>query len=132
MSEKKTETEQKNMSPQEVADAISMGKFQLISPIADGEKTYAFLEYDFNALTAMELARAMDTGRGTARRNDEMTDAQALALFAAAAAKRTEGLDATDIRERLGAADGIVAIRVANLFFRVSSLAGSLRFTKES
>ena len=118
-------------NPIEAAETVSKGKFTLKTPIRDGENEYSELKYDFNALTAWELAKAIDTG--TSGRNDafNVSDAQALALFAAAAAKCTEGLDATDIRERMGAADGVAAIRVASIFFNGSSLAGSLRFTKE-
>ena len=117
--------------PLEAAETVSNGKFKLKTPIRDGEKEYTELKYDFNALTAWELAKAIDTG--IAGKNDpfNVTDMQALSLFAAAAAKVTEGLDATDIRERMGGADGIAAIRVAAIFFNGSSLAGSLRFTKE-
>ena len=119
-------------NPIEAAETVSKGKFTLRTPIRDGEKEYTYLKYDFNALSAWELAKAIDAG--SSGRNDafNMSDAQALALFAAAAAKCTEGgLDATDIRERMGASDGVAAIRVASIFFNGSSLAGSLRFTKE-
>ena len=123
---------QRRFNPIEAAETLAEGVYALKKPIQDGEKTYEALNYDFNALTAWELARAID--QGTNGRNDAfaMTDTQALSLFAAAAAKATPGLDATDIRERLSAADGLAAIRVASIFFNGSSLAGSLRFTKES
>lgn len=131
--EKAEEKAQKKatFNPIEAAETVSKGKFKLKTPIKDGETEYTELKYDFNALTAWELAKAIDTG--TTGRNDvfNITDAQALSLFAAAAAKATEGLDATDIRERMGAADGVAAMRVASIFFNGSSLAGSLRFTKE-
>lgn len=117
--------------PLEAAETVSSGKFKLKTPIRDGEKEYTELKYDFNALTAWELARAIDTGINGKNDPFNVTDVQALSLFAAAAAKATEGLDATDIRERMGGADGIAAIRVAAIFFNGSSLAGSLRFTKE-
>ena len=129
--EKETNAEEKKpMNPMEAAELVSKGKFTLKTPIHDGERVYEELYYDFNALTALELARAIDTG--TSGKNDAFSvkDEQALALFAAAAAKATEGLDATDIRERMGAADGVAAIRVAAIFFNSSSLAGSMRFTK--
>ena len=118
-------------NPMEAAEAVSTGKFALKTPIRDGEKEYTELKYDFNALSAWEQAKAIDAG--TLNRNDtfNISYTQALSLFAAAAGKCTEGLDATDIRERLSAADGIAAIRVASIFFNGSSLAGSLRFSKE-
>ena len=117
--------------PLEAAETISKGKFKLKAPIQDGEKQYDTLTYDFNALTAWELAKAIDAGTTGRGESFNLTDTQALAIFAAAAAKCTDGLDATDIRERMNAADGIAAIRVAQIFFRGSSLAGSLRFTKD-
>lgn len=126
-----TEEEKKSpFNPMEAAETVSSGKFTLKTPIKDGERVYESLNYDFNALTAQELARAIDAGTNGRHDAFGMTDLQGLSLFAAAAAKCTEGLDATDIRERMGAADGIAAIRVAAIFFNGSSLAGSLRFTK--
>ena len=124
-------TKKPAFDPLEAAETVSSGKFRLKTPIRDGETIYETLNYDFNALTARELAKAIDNG--TTGRNDafDMSDGQALSLFAAAAAKVTPGLDATDIFERMGAADGVAAIRVAAIFFRGTSLAGSLRFTKE-
>lgn len=117
--------------PLKAAESIAKGKFTLKVPIQDGEKKYDALSYDFNALTAWELAKAIDAGTTGRGDNFNLTDTQALAIFAAAAAKCTEGLDATDIRERMAAVDGIAAMRVAQIFFKGSSLAGSLRFTKE-
>lgn len=117
--------------PMEAAETVAKGKFKLKVPIHDGEKVYDALNYDFNALTAWELAKAIDAGTTGHGETFNLTDTQALAIFAASAAKCTEGLDATDIRERMAAADGIAAMRVAQIFFRGSSLAGSLRFTKE-
>ena len=112
------------------AEMLYTGVFKLCRPILDGDKTYEELKYDFTALTASELCRAID---GASERNDsayKLSDRQALALFAAAAAKETKGLDATDIRERMSAMDGVAAIRVATIFFDASFRAGSLRLSK--
>ena len=119
-------------TPLKMAQNIGKGKMQLCSPIMDGERKYDELKFDFTALTGWEFARAMDTGapRGGGSITN-LTDAQAMALFAAAAAKCTDGLDATDIRERMGAMDAIGAINTASLFFRSSLMATSLRITKE-
>lgn len=116
----------------EMAEAVSTGKLELMKPILNGEKTHTELKYDFTVLSALELARALDTG-SAGRRSDAFSlgNTQALALFAAAAAKVTPDLDATDIRERLGALDGVVAIQIASVFFRATSLAGNSRYTKQ-
>lgn len=124
------ETKQKKqLDPLKMVESISKGRFQLTVPITDGEQKYDELSYDFTALTGWELASAIDMGTKPGGKSMDLSDTQALALFAAAAGKATDGLDATDIRERMGAMDSIAAIRVAQLFFNGSSLAGSLRFT---
>ena len=124
------ETKQKKqLDPLKMVESISKGRFQLTVPITDGEQKYDELRYDFTALTGWELASAIDMGTKPGGKSMDLSDTQALALFAAAAGKATDGLDATDIRERMGAMDSIAAIRVAQLFFNGSSLAGSLRFT---
>lgn len=114
----------------EAVEKISSGKFKLMTPIQDGDKTYEELTYDFNKLTGWEVAKAMNQG-GTNGNASQLNEMQAIALFAAAAAKCTGGLDATDIRQRLGAADAITAISLSTIFFRGTLLAGSLRITKE-
>ena len=120
----------------EAAETVSRGKFQLKVPIMDGDKEYRELHYDFNKLTGWEYAGAMDEGAAmsggkNAGNMGAASKCQCLCLFAAAAAKATEGLDKTDIKERLSAADGIAAMNLADIFFRGSLLAGSLRITKE-
>ena len=119
------------MSPTEAAEKVSKGRFKLLVPIEDGEKKYDELMYDFNRLTGWELARAIDSGADRNANPSNVTDTQALALFAVAAAKCTGGLDEKDIKERLSAQDAIAAISVASIFFKGSLLAGSLRITKE-
>ena len=129
--ENKAAPEQPAQETLKAMDALNKGKFGLKYPIRDGDREYTELKYDFSSMTAWEMAQAID--KGTNGKNDafNLTDSQALALFAAAAGKCTEGLDATDIRERMSAADGVAAIKVAAIFFNTSSLAGSLRFTSE-
>lgn len=111
----------------QAANKLSSGRFKLAMPIMDGEKKYEELNYDFTALTGWELAKALDTGK--AKASFDLSDVQALSLFAAAAAKCTEGIDAIDIRERLSAADATTAIKLSIIFFNSTSLAGSLRIT---
>lgn len=113
----------------QAAAKVSSGIFKLSVPIMDGDKEYTELNYDFNALSGWEFAKAVDAG--TTGRADafNITDTQALSLFAAAAGKCTQGIDATDVRERLGSADAITAIRLAAIFFNGTSLAGNRRIT---
>lgn len=118
--------------PDEAAKAVKHGKLRLAEPIYDGEKEYNELEYDFGALKGLELARALDFGDGP-KDSFRLTDVQALNYFACAAAKCQEhpgGLDATDIRERIGGMDAIKAIQLATVFFRASSRAGDRRLSK--
>ena len=125
-----TEAGEKEFNPFEAAEHVARGKLELKVPIIDGEREYTELKYDFNALTALEMARAMDKGAGRVPDAFGTSKEQALSLFATAAAKATGGLDATDILQRLSVLDGVAAIRVAAIFFNSTSMAGSLRFSK--
>lgn len=117
--------------PDEAAKAVRHGKLKLAEPIEDGSNVYDELEYDFGALKGLELARALDFGEGP-KDSFRLSDVQALNYFACAAAKcqKTGGLDATDIRERIGGMDAIKAIQLATVFFRASSRAGDRRLSK--
>lgn len=130
-----TKKKEPEFDPKEAIQQMRKGKLALLEPIQDGENTYDELEYDFLALKGLELARALDIGgKGRmGRLGSELSDEQALSYFAASAAKcqKQGGLDATDIRERIGGADAITAIQMAQLFFKVSSLAGSSRILKK-
>lgn len=130
--EKTTQQESQTvMSPDEVAERIGKGTLKLKKPIMDGETSYDELKYDFNALTGWELSRALDSATGRSSSTGTLTNVQALGLFAAAAAKRTGGLDAHDIMERISSGDAIAAINVASLFFKGSILAGGARTSNE-
>ena len=117
--------------PDEAAKAVRSGKLTLAEPIEDGENVHTELVYDFGALKGLELARALDFGDGP-KDSFRLTDVQALNYFACAAAKcqKPGGLDATDIRERIGGMDAIKAIQLATVFFRASSRAGDRRLSK--
>lgn len=117
--------------PDEAARAVRSGKLTLAEPIEDGENVHTELVYDFGALKGLELARALDFGDGP-KDSFRLTDVQALNYFACAAAKcqKQGGLDATDIRERIGGMDAIKAIQLATVFFRASSRAGDRRLSK--
>ena len=116
-------------SPLELADKIASGTLKLAMPIQDGDRTYTELKFDFKRLTGWELAKALSAVRDTQRSRSDISEPQALALFAAAAAKCTNGLDARDIRERMGAMDAVAAISMGQIFFRATLLAGSARIT---
>ena len=118
-------------TPFEITQMIAKGKLKLAKPIQDGEVLHDELVYDFNALSGWELARALDNGDNRDPYAKTLTDTQAMALFAAAAGKSTKGLDARDIKERMGPMDAIAAIRIAVLFFNGSLMAGSMRITNE-
>ena len=115
--------------PVAAASQFSSGTLTLIDPIRDGQRTVTELHYDFCRLTGWEYADAMDSDREGDKNAFRLTNRQALALFAAAAAKQTEGLDVTDIKQRLSIRDAIKAAQIATVFFVASSRAGNERIT---
>ena len=130
------ETKKTEFDPKKALEEIRSGKLELMEPIEDGEYIYNELTYDFMAMKGLELARALDFGgekNPGAMRTSDLTDVQALNLFAASAAKcqpTQGGLDATDIRERIGGLDAIAAINLAKIFFKLSSLVASSHISK--
>ena len=56
---------------------------------------------------------------------------QAMEMFARAATKETEGIDATDIRERMVAQDARKATQLATVFFAAANRAGNDRISNE-
>lgn len=120
--------EQKQIDPMEMIRKWGTGTMQLYTPIQDGQNRITELKWDFLALTGREYAEAMDMDPN-ARAAFSMTSKQALCLFAEAAAKATGGLDARDIRDRMGIMDAGKAIQLATVFFRYSSLAGDSRIS---
>lgn len=119
---------------QEAAEAIGQGKgrMRLEVPIALHDREYTELAFDFTALKGYEYTDAMDSDRSAAGAAGAMgiTRRQALALFAKAAAKQTEGLDMQEIVENLGVTDSVEAIECATLFFTASRRAGRMRIAK--
>lgn len=118
---------------QEALAAIGEGKgvLRLETPILAGDEEKTELLYDFTDITGLEYADAMDFDN-SAVNVYKITSRQALALFAKAAAKQTDGLDFRDIIERIGITDALEGIQLANLFFNASTRAGRLRITKKS
>lgn len=109
--------------------AAGKGKLKLEKPITVGEKTHEEVAYDFTVLTGMEYIDAMDSDQYS-QNAFKITYKQALALFAKAAAKQTEGLDTHDIMEFIGVTDAVEGVQLATLFFNASTRAGRLRISK--
>lgn len=94
---------------------LSKGTLELAIPIRSRSEDVKVLHYDFTKLTGWEYVEAMDSDPNN-RNVFNISKKQAICLFAAAAAKVTEGLDATDIKERIGLADAMRAVQVATVF----------------
>ncbi len=115
-------------NPQEQIHKMAKGKMTLETPIRAGGVDVTELQYDFTRLTGREYADAMDKDSGMMNMF-RMSNKQALYLFAAAAAKETSGIDATDISDRIGVQDSIKAVQLATVFFVASARAGNNRIT---
>ena len=96
------------------------GIITLKTPLRAGGRDVTELAYDFGKLTGWEYADAMDMDP-RAGNIYKITRKQALCLFAAAAGKANEGVDATDIRERLGVEDAQTAVEQAMVFLTTST-----------
>lgn len=132
--EVKTE-EQKNQEAAEEAaikdpiELFSHGKIVLAVPILSNNKEFAELEYDFRSLTSWEYAECMDRDIGTRNNTFNMTNKQAINLFAAAATKKTKGIDAADIRRGLSVADAVKVAQISVTFFVACTQEGNKRIT---
>ena len=133
---KKDETAEKDVSqdvkklldPEEQIRQVSKGTLKLTVPIQDGENTVTELNWDFLSLTGAEYVDALDADR-KAVNTFRITNTQAFCLFAAAAAKATKGIDATDIRRGMGIMDAQKATQLATVFFTASNQAGYRRIS---
>lgn len=118
----------KLLDPEEQMKRYGSGVMQLHTPIRNGKDAEGNpiavkeLRYNFRKLTGMEYAEAMDIDKKSESAY-RITSTQALCLFAAAAAKETPGLDATDIRRGLDITDGQIGIQRATVFFVASARA---------
>jgi hypothetical protein len=102
-------------------ETMTEGTLNLLTPIKGGGKEITALPFNFMTLTGWEIAEAMD-GDKSAGNAFRISYKQALLLFAAAAAKLTPELDATDIRQRLMGPDAINAVRLSEVFYHASAL----------
>ncbi len=107
------------------------GRLRLEKPIAKGDTEITELAYDFTDMTGVEYTIAMDSDMN-AREAFKITYRQSLALFAAAAAKHTDGVDSRDIIENMGMSDAVEGVQLATSFFVASTRAGRLRISKWS
>ena len=107
------------MSPEDIILKASQGTLDLAVPIRAGGKDVTVLEFDFQKLTGMEIAEAIDSDK-TATSIFHLTAKQGLNMFAIAASKATQGIDTADIKERIGAEDGMAAVQLAILFFNAT------------
>lgn len=124
-----TEAKEKPITdPNEQLRKLAKGKMQLETPIRAGGKDITELEYDFQKLTGWEYADAMDSDYSSSSMF-RISNRQAFCLFAAAAGKVTPGIDATDIRERMGSTDAVKAVQLATIFFTASARAGNKRIS---
>lgn len=127
---KETKKLPKIFDPEEQIRQFGRGRMELRVPIRDGENLCKELSWDFLALTGAEYVDALD--RDTRANNTfRITNAQALSLFAAAAAKATTGVDATDIRRGISMMDAQKATQIATVFFTASSRAGNRNIFNE-
>ena len=105
-----------------LADNVTRGTLKLSTPIRAGSQDVGELQYDFSKLTGWEYVEAMDAD-ADARNVFKISQKQALCLFAAAAGKVTSGIDATDIKQRIGAIDAVKAVQLATVFLVTSKRA---------
>lgn len=131
--ELKARLEEVKAKSKEANEAIAEGKgrLELETPIQAGDKEITALAYDFMTLTGLDYTNAMDSDP-SAQQIYRITYRQALALFATAAAKQTEGLDMQDIMQRIGATDALEGVQLATGFFSSATRAGRLRISKMS
>lgn len=106
------------------------GKLTLAAPIRAGGKDVTELNYDFTKLSGLDFVEAMDADP-KAVNLFRLSARQAMEMFARAAIKETEGIDATDIRERMGAQDAMKATQLATVFFAAANRAGNNRISNE-
>lgn len=116
-------------TPEENVEKWARGTMILKSPIKEGKDTVTEVHWDFLALTGTEYVNALD-GAGNTANTFLISNTQALHLFAAAAGKATDRIDATDILQRMGAQDAQMGTQVAMLFSKASFLAGSKRISR--
>lgn len=120
MNEENKNPDEQKEAPKIKLEDVSKGTLELAEPIRAKSKDIRELHYDFGKLTGWEYAEAMDSD-ANARNVFVVTKKQAISLFAAAAAKLTDDMDAIDIKTRIGLADAQRAAQVATLFLSTAA-----------
>lgn len=111
----KANSAQKAEKAKKAVEELYKGTLKLSKPIRASSEDITELHYDFTTLTGWDYVDAMDSD--TAAKNMfKITNKQALCLFAVAAAKKTDKVDATDIKERISAVDAVKAVQLATVF----------------
>ena len=138
---KADEKEKKNMTPAEALRELTTGTLELMQPFRAHSQDVKKIRFDFCGLTTEEMMDALDSV--PVNNVFAINNAQALALFAATAAKcapeldeegsvrKTRLYDARDIKQRLGPADAVKAVQLAKLFYNASSQAGGNRILRD-
>ena len=119
--------------PIEILKMASRGKMKLAIPFRAASQDVTELEYDLCALSGNEMIEALDSV--PVNNMFAITNEQALALFAASAAKHAPNMedgnkrgklyDAKDVRQRISGVDSIKAVQIAKLFYNASSRVGN-------
>ncbi len=135
----KSGKDESQKSPGQVLQELTRGTLKLLKPFRAHSQDVEELRFDFCGLTTDEEFDALDSV--TTYNFNVITNKQALALFAATAAKCAPEVDddghmiklydARDIRKRLGPADAIKAVQLAKLFYSASSQAGDSNISRE-
>lgn len=105
------------------------GSFDLETPILSRGENINKVAYDFTKLTGMEVVAALDSDPGI-QPGFKISNKQAFAIFAQAVAKETEGVDAKDVMERMGATDTLEGVQLAVNFYYASIRAGRFRISR--
>lgn len=116
----KTNAAEKAETVKKAIKELYKGTLKLSKPIRAASEDITELHYDFTILTGWDYVDAMDSD--TAAKNMfKITSKQALSLFAVAAAKKTDNVDAKDIKERIGVVDAAKAVQLATVFLVTST-----------
>lgn len=123
MENEESKTQSAKTPRQQTHENTSKGVLALQRPLRAGGRDVTELAFDFTRLTGWEYADAMDMDTHAGGNPYKITRKQALCLFAMAAGKVNEGVDAADVRERLGVEDAQAAVQCTVLFLNTSESA---------
>jgi len=116
----KTNAAEKAETVKKAIKELYKGTLKLSKPIRAASEDITELHYDFTTLTGWDYVDAMDSD-AAAKNMFKITSKQALSLFAVAAAKKTDNVDAKDIKERIGIVDAAKAVQLATVFLVTST-----------